>query len=193
MGKTETGKLFARLGIPVLDSDAVVRELYDIGGMAVTPIGGAFPGAVSNGRVDRAALAAELVKDASGFERLESIVHPLVRKVRDDFVRSAGARGEPLVILDIPLLFETGAEDAVDAIIVVSAPREVQERRVLARPGMTREKFTLLEARQLPDAEKRAKADFVIETDKGLAQAFHEVRRVAAELLQRARKRQADA
>ena len=111
------------LGIPVLDSDAVVRELYDIGGMAVTPIGGAFPGAVSNGRVDRAALAAELVKDASGFERLESIVHPLVRNVRDDFVhsrRTCENRG----LLDIPLLFETGSEDAVDAIDCCVSTRE---------------------------------------------------------------------
>jgi dephospho-CoA kinase len=193
MGKTETGKLFARLGIPVLDSDAVVRELYGIGGAAVGAVGKAFPGTASNGQIDRAALAVELAKDPSAFQQLESVVHPLVRKARDEFIRSAAERGEQLVVLDIPLLFETQAENAVDAIVVASAAPEVQETRVLARPGMTREKFLVLLRRQVPDSEKRAKADFVIETDKGLAQAFCEVRRVAAELLQRARKHQTNA
>jgi dephospho-CoA kinase len=193
MGKTETGKLFARLGIPVLDSDAVVRELYGIGGAAVEAVGKAFPGTASNGQIDRAALAVELAKDPSAFQQLESVVHPLVRKARDEFIRAAAGRGEQLVVLDIPLLFETRAENAVDAIVVASAAPEVQETRVLARPGMTREKFLILLSRQVPDSEKRAKADFVIETDKGLAQAFCEVRRVAAELLQRARKHQTNA
>jgi dephospho-CoA kinase len=193
MGKTETGKLFARLGIPVLDSDAVVRELYGIGGAAVEAVGKAFPGTASNGQIDRAVLAGELAKDPSAFQQLESVVHPLVRKARDEFIRAAAERGEQLVVLDIPLLFETRAENAVDAIVVASAAPEVQETRVLARPGMTREKFLILLRRQVPDSEKRAKADFVIETDKGLAQAFCEVRRVAAELLQRARKHQTNA
>jgi dephospho-CoA kinase len=193
MGKTETGKLFARLGIPVLDSDAVVRELYGIGGAAVEAVGKAFPGTASNGEIDRAALAVELAKDPSAFEQLESVVHPLVRKARDEFIRAAAERGEQLVVLDIPLLFETRAENFIDAIVVASAAPEVQETRVLARPGMTREKFLILLRRQVPDSEKRAKADFVIETDKGLAQAFWEVRRVAAELLQRARKHQINA
>ena len=193
MGKTETGKLFAQLGIPVFDSDAMVRALYDPGGAAVAPIAVAFPGAVHGSRVDRKALAAELERDPSAFARLEAIVHPLVRNARDGFVRAAAERGDKLVIIDIPLLYETGAQRDVDAVVVVSAPRHVQERRVLARPGMTPEKLEMLHARQIPDAEKRAKADFVIETDKGLAQAFIEVKRVAAELLARATHRAEDA
>lgn len=193
MGKTETGKLFAQLGIPVLDSDAVVRDLYDAGGAAVGPVSAVFPGAIRDGRIDRAALAQILAADPSAFERLETIVHPLVRNARDEFIHSAAERGDELVVLDIPLLFETGSEKTVDATIVVSAPVETQEQRVLARPGMTREKFRMLVARQIADAEKRAKADFVIETGNGLAQALCEVRRVAAELLQRARKRRSNA
>ena len=193
MGKTETGRLFARLGIPIFDSDAAVAELYGRGGAAVKPVAEVFPDAVIDGRVDRSVLARRLTADPEAFSRLESIVHPLVRQARDAFVRAAGQRGDPLVILDIPLLFESGAEKSVDAIVVVSAPAAVQESRVLARPGMTREKLALLNARQLSDSEKRAKADFVIETDRGLAQAFDDVRRVAAALLERARNRQADA
>jgi len=193
MGKTETGKLFARLGLPVMDSDAVVRALYEAGGEAVEPIGKAFQGTVKDGRVDRAALATRLEGDQTAFQRLEAIVHPLVRQARDQFLRAAESRGDPVVILDIPLLFETGAEKSVDAVVVVSAPPEIQRQRVLARPGMTLEKLRMLQARQIPDAEKRAKADFVIETDKGLEQAFLEVRRVAAELLHRARSRKSNA
>lgn len=193
MGKTETGKLFAQLGIPVFDSDAVVRGLYEPGGAAVAPVAAAFADTVRDEKVDRTALAAALGRDPSAFERLEAIVHPLVRKARDGFVRTAAERGDELVIVDIPLLFETGAQREVDAVVVVSAPRHVQERRVLARPGMTPEKLEMLHARQMPDAEKRAKADFVIETDKGLAQAFAEVKRVAAELRARAKHRPPDA
>ena len=193
MGKTETGKLFARLGIPVLDSDAVVRRLYDPGGAAVDPVTAEFPGATRDGRIDRTALTQMLASDPSGFERLEAIVHPLVKKARDEFIRAAAERGDEIVMLDIPLLFETGSEKTVDAVVVVSAPVEVQEQRVLARPGMTGDKLRMLLARQFPDAEKRAKADFVIETGNGLAQAFCEVRRVAAELLRRARNRRSDA
>jgi dephospho-CoA kinase len=189
MGKSETGRLFAQLGIPVFDSDSVVRALYEPGGAAVARVAAAFPGTVLDERVDRTALAAVLERDPSAFTRLEAIVHPLVRQYRNQFVRAAAERGDELVIVDIPLLFETGAERDVDAIVVVSAPRDVQERRVLARPGMTPEKLEMLHARQMPDAEKRAKADFVIETDKGLAQAFAEVKRVAAELRARAKLR----
>lgn len=189
MGKTETGKLFVQLGIPVFDSDSAVRALYEPGGAAVVPVTAAFPSAAQDGRVDRTALAAELARDPSAFARLEAIVHPLVRQVRDRFVRAATERGDELVIVDIPLLFETGAQRDVDAVIVVSAAREVQERRVLARPGMTPEKLEMFHARQVPDAEKRAKADFVIETDKELAQTFAEVKRVAAELRARAKRR----
>jgi dephospho-CoA kinase len=193
MGKTETGKLFAQLGIPVFDSDAAVRALYEPGGDAVALIAAAFPGAVRDQRVDRTALAAALGRDPPAFERLEGIVHPLVRRARDGFVRAAAERGDELVIVDIPLLFETGAQHELDAVVVVSAPKEVQEQRVLARPGMTPEKLEMLRARQMPDAEKRAKADFVIETGKGLAQAFAEVKRVAGKLRARAKHRPPDA
>ncbi len=131
--------------------------------------------------------------DPLAFGVLESVVHPLVRKVQEDFVRVAAERGDELVMLEIPLLFETGSEQAVDATVVVSAPPQVQESRVLARKGMTPDKLRLLLARQIPDAEKRAKADFVIETRHGVAQAFCEVKRVAAELIRRARMRSAHA
>ncbi|HEX5281468.1 MAG TPA: dephospho-CoA kinase [Micropepsaceae bacterium] len=193
MGKTETGKLFAQLGIPVFDSDSVVRALYDPGGAAVARVAAAFPGTIHDGRVDRTALAAALERDPTAFARLEAIVHPLVRAARDEFVRAAAERGDELLVIDIPLLFETGAQDQLDATVVVSAPRKVQKRRVLARPGMTPEKLQLLHARQMPDEEKRAKADFVIETDKGLEQAFADVKRVAAELRARAKHRPPDA
>jgi dephospho-CoA kinase len=182
MGKTETANLFARLGIPVHDSDAAVHALYEPGGAAVDPIAKAFPGAVKNGRVDRTALAAQLSGDEAGFQRLEAIVHPLVQQSERAFLERASQRGDPLVVLDIPLLFEAGADRRVDAVVVVSAPPDVQRARVLAREGMTLEKLESIHARQMPDVDKRAKADFVIETDKGSAHAFETVKRVVAEL-----------
>jgi len=189
MGKSETAKLFARLGIPVHDADAVVHSLYEAGGKAVAPIATAFPGAVKEGRVDRAALAAQLGGDQSAFRRLEAIVHPLVRESERAFLQAATNRGDELAVLDIPLLLETGGDTRVDAIVVVSANPEAQRTRVLARAGMTPEKFAAILARQLPDVEKRAKADFVIETDKGLPQAFEDVKRVVAALRERAKSR----
>ncbi|HXJ02383.1 MAG TPA: dephospho-CoA kinase [Micropepsaceae bacterium] len=189
MGKTETAKLFARLGIPVHDADAVVHALYDTNGAAVAPIAAAFPDAVENGRVDRAALAARLAGDEAAFQRLEAIVHPLVREAERSFLAAATARGDDLVVLDIPLLFETAGQSRVDAVVVVSAPPEVQRARVLAREGMTPEKLEAIHARQVPDVDKRKRADFVIETDKGLAHAFETVKRVVAELRDRAAQR----
>ena len=189
MGKSETAKLFARLGIPVHDADAAVHALYETGGAAVAPIERAFPSAVKEGRVDRASLAAQLGGDQEAFRRLEAIVHPLVRESEQAFLEAAAARGDELVVLDIPLLLETGSHTRVDAIVVVSANTEAQRARVLARPGMTPEKLESILARQLPDVEKRAKADFVIETDKGLPQAFDDVKRVVATLRERAKKR----
>ena len=189
MGKSETAKLFAKLGIPVHDADAVVHALYDRNGAAVEPIGRAFPGVVKDGRVDRAALAAQLAGDEAAFQRLEAIVHPLVREAERAFLAAAAKRGDDLVVLDIPLLFETGGESRVDAVVVVSAPAEVQRARVLAREGMSLEKLEAIHARQVPDVDKRAQADFLIETDKGLAHAFEAVKRVVAELRQRAAKR----
>jgi dephospho-CoA kinase len=182
MGKSETLKLFQRLGVPVYDADAAVHELYDKGGAAVAPIAQTFPDAVRSGRVDRAKLTELVAGDESAFRRLEAIVHPLVRQVENDFLDRAAASGADIAVLDIPLLFETGGEKRMDAVIVVSAPAAVQRERVLARTGMTLEKLKAIHARQVPDAEKRAKANFVIETGEGIDHAFAQVQRVAAAL-----------
>jgi dephospho-CoA kinase len=189
MGKTETAKLFARLGIPIHDADAVVHALYDKGGAAVGSIGEVFPESVKDGRVDRTALAARLAGDEAAFQRLEAIVHPLVREAERSFLDAAVQRGDGVVVLDIPLLFETEGDARVDAVIVVSAPPEIQRARVLAREGMTLEKLEAIHARQVPDVDKRAKADFVIETDKGLAHAFESVKKIIAQLRERADRR----
>jgi dephospho-CoA kinase len=182
MGKTETAKLFARLGIPVHGADEVVHRLYDTGGAAVDAISREFPGTVRDGRVDREALAANVAGDEPAFRRLEAIVHPLVREAELEFLDDAMNRGDDLVVLDIPLLFETGGEKRMDAVVVVSAPPSVQRERVLSRPGMTLEKLEAIHARQIPDVDKRRKADFVIETDKGLEHAFAAVQNIVAEL-----------
>jgi dephospho-CoA kinase len=189
MGKTETAKMFARLGVPVYDADAAVHALYETGGAAVGPIADAFPGAVAEGRVDRGKLMERLSGDEAEFKRLEGIVHPLVLDARREFLDQATARGDDFVILDIPLLFETGSDKEVDAVIVVSAPPHIQHERVLKRPGMTVQKLEAIRSRQVPDSEKRAKADFVIETGAGLEQAFEDVKKIAAELRRRAKTR----
>jgi dephospho-CoA kinase len=189
MGKTETARLFAGLGIPVYSADDVVHALYDKGGAAVQAIGQAFPDTIRNSRVDRERLAARLVGDEPAFQRLERIVHPLVRKAEREFLAAAEKRGDAMVVLDIPLLFETGGDSRMDAIIVVSAPASVQRERVLARPGMTLEKLEAIHARQVPDVEKRTKADFVIETDKGLEHALEAVKTIVAALRERAAER----
>jgi dephospho-CoA kinase len=189
MGKTETAKMFARLGVPVYDADQAVHALYERDGAAVEPIQKLFPGAVKRGRVDRGELAKRIAGDPVALYRLESVVHPLVAKQRHAFLADAAAKGADVVVLDIPLLFETGGEKSVDAVVVVSAPRDVQLARVLARPGMTQEKFAALEARQMPDAEKRAKADYIIDTSKGLNDAFESVKRVIAAVRGRAIKK----
>lgn len=186
MGKTETGKLFARLGIPVHSADEVVHRLYDTGGAAVAAIAREFPGTVRDGRVMREALAARVAADEEAFRRLEAIVHPLVREAELAFLDDARKRGDDLVVLDIPLLFETGGEKRMDAVVVVSAPPDVQRERVLSRPGMSLEKLQAIHARQIPDVDKRSRADFVIETDKGLEHAFAAVQRIVAELRNRA-------
>jgi dephospho-CoA kinase len=182
MGKSETAKLFARLGLPVFDADATVHALYGPGGAGTTAIAKRFPDAVTAAGVDRARLANIVAADASALRELEALVHPLVRAAEDRFIEAARARNEDLVILDIPLLFETGRDKTMDAIIVVSAPEAVQRERVLKRTGMTPEKLEAILARQVPDAKKRAQADFVVETDRGLDHALSQVKRVAAEL-----------
>ncbi len=185
-GKSTTAGMFRELGVPVHDSDATVHDLYR--GEAVGPVGEAFPGAVKEGVVDRKALAAELAARPDGFRELEAIIHPLVRRKEDAFLSKQRAAGAPLVVLDIPLLFETGADRRVDKVLVVTCEPELQRRRVFERPGMTEEKFSMLMARQMPDAQKRERADFVVKTDNGLADAREQVKLVIDIL-----KREADA
>ena len=184
MGKSATTAMFAEEGVPVHDADAAVHALYDVGGAAVARVEAAFPGMVRDGRIDRARLGARVVGDPAALARLETIVHPLVAAAREAFLADARTRHAPLAVVDIPLLFETGAEGAFDAIIVVTAPAEVQRARVLARPGMTPEKFEALLARQLSDAEKRRRADYLIDTGKGFDTARDQVRRLIAVLTQ---------
>lgn len=178
MGKSTTAAMFADLGAPVWDADAAVHRLYGKGGPAVAPVGQAFPGVVRDGAVDRTLLGARVHGDHAAFERLEKIVHPLVAADRAAFLEAAEASGHAVAVLDIPLLFETGAEDRVDAVVVVTAPEEIQRQRVLARPGMDETRLAALLERQTPDHHKRAKADFVIDTSLGLDSARARVKTV---------------
>jgi dephospho-CoA kinase len=180
MGKSTTAKMFAERGVPVNDADGVVHDLYR--GKAVPLVAQAFPEAIVDGVVDRGRLAQAVLGDREALKRLESIVHPLVREAEVAFVAQHRAAGTPLIVLDIPLLFEVGGENRVDRIVVVTAPPEVQRERVLARPGMTEEKFAAIRAKQLPDAEKRARADFVIDTGLGMDSARAAVDRIIGEL-----------
>ncbi|NTA11523.1 dephospho-CoA kinase [Agrobacterium tumefaciens] len=179
MGKTTTAKLFAAEGIPVLDSDAVVHDLYSA--EAVPMIEAAFPGTTISGTVDRLELANILRENPANFRKLEAIVHPLVRERQEAFLRKAREENQNFAVLDIPLLFETGGETRVDKVVVVSCAPEIQRQRVLSRPGMTEEKFEMILARQMPDAEKRRRADFIIDSGNGVEAARDQVR----EILQR--------
>jgi dephospho-CoA kinase len=174
MGKSATAKMFAEAGVPVHDADAVVHDLY--AGEAAPLIEAAFPGATVNGVVDRQKLAAMVINDKAALKRLEAIVHPLVGAARAKFLAEAGANDTPVILLDIPLLFEIGGEARCNAIVVVSAPADVQRMRAFERPGMTEEKFTALVAKQVPDAEKRRRADFIVDTSKGFDHARAQVR-----------------
>src|SRR5205823_6608405 len=176
MGKSTTARFFAEAGVPVHDADAVVHRLYE--GEAVKAIEAAFPGTTADGRVDRKLLAARVLDDPAALKRLESIVHPLVQAAERRLLADAEARGENIAVLDIPLLFETGGEKRVDAVVVVSAPPEVQQARVLERPGMTMEKLEAILAKQMPDAEKRARADFVVDTAQRSEAARPQVRSI---------------
>jgi dephospho-CoA kinase len=162
MGKTTASNMFAEAGVPVYSADDAVHRLYS--GRAAPLIEAAFPGTVANGTVDREKLSAEVIGKPDALKKLESIVHPLVREEEEAFLREAEAQGSAIALVDIPLLFETGGEKRVDRIAVVSAPADIQRARVLARPGMTAEKLDAILARQTPDAEKRARADFVLDT-----------------------------
>lgn len=178
MGKSTVAQMFAEEGAPAFNSDDAVHALYAPGGAGVGPVGAAFPGVVKDGAVDRAALSARVVDNAGALKRLEAIVHPLVARAQAQFLDAARAAGAEAVVLDIPLLFETGAESRVDTVVVVSAPADVQRARVLARPGMTVEKFESLLAKQVPDFEKRARADFTINTGGSLEETRKRVRTV---------------
>jgi len=187
MGKSETAKMFARLGVPVYDADAAVHRLYAKGGAAVAPVEAAFAGVTKDGAVDRAELSKHVTGNAEATARLQGIVYPLMAEERKKFLDDAAASGAELVVFDIPLLFETRGEGAMDAVVVVSAPAPLQRERVLARPGMTAEKFEYLHSRQMPDEEKRAKAHFVVVTDQGLEHAFEQVKMIVAALKDRQR------
>jgi dephospho-CoA kinase len=178
MGKSTTAGLFAEAGAPIYDADAEVRRLYAPGGAAVAPVEAAFPGVMVEGAIDRGRLGDRVLGDAQALARLNAIVWPLMGQARATFFEAAEAAKAPVVVLDIPLLYETGGERGVDYVVVVSAPADVQSARVLARPGMTRAKFDAILAAQTPDAEKRARADFVIDTSQGLEHARAQVRTI---------------
>lgn len=180
MGKSATAKMFEAEGVPVYDADAAVHEIYGLGGAAVEPVSAAFPGVAPQGSIDRTLLGPHVLNDPAALKRLEAIVHPLMGGHRLAFFERHA--DEPVVVLDIPLLFETGGERAMDAVAVVSAHGSVQRARVLERPGMTPEKLDAILARQLPDAEKRARADFVIDTGEGFDLAHRQVRALLADI-----------
>jgi dephospho-CoA kinase len=175
MGKSTTARLFAEEGVPVHDADAAVHRLYE--GSAADLIEGAFPGTTRNGRVDRMELGRRVLGDSMALRRLETIVHPLVRQAEKKFLREAEAKGAKVAVLDIPLLLETGAAERVDAIVVASAPPDVQRARVLER-GVTVENLEAMLARQMPDADKRARADFIVDSGQGIEHARAQVRQI---------------
>jgi dephospho-CoA kinase len=175
-GKSTTAAMFHDLGVPVHDADATVHGLYR--GDAVAPVAARFPQALNEGVIDRKALAALLAEAPERFGELEAIIHPLVRARETAFLTAEGQNGSPLVLLDIPLLFETGGEARVDKVVVVTCDPETQRQRVLARPGMTEEKFRLILSRQMPDAEKRRRADFTVDTGNGLEAARKQVEEI---------------
>ena len=174
MGKSTVGNFFAESGVPVYDADDAVHRLY--GGDAAPLIEAAFPGTTQDGTVDRARLAERVVGDAQALRRLEAIVHPLVRREEEQFIATAEAAGAAVAVLDIPLLLETGGDKRCDAVVVVSAPTEMQLARVMGRTGMTEEKFAGLLAKQMPDAEKRRRADFIVDSSQSFDHARAQVR-----------------
>jgi dephospho-CoA kinase len=178
MGKTTTAQLFGEAGVPVYDADSAVHALYAKGGPAAPLLEAEFPGVTRDGAVDREALSARVLNDPEALRRLEGIVHPLLADSRTAFIAAAVSAGADAVVIDVPLLFETGGDRMMQAVVVVSAPEAVQRERVLARPGMTPAKLDAILARQTPDAEKRARADFVVDTGQGLEHARRQVAEV---------------
>ena len=179
MGKSTTAQLFAEAGVPVYDADAAVHRLYE--GEAVPAIEAAFPGTTTDGKVDRNRLSARVVHDSAAMKRLEEIVHPMLGASRHKFLQDAEQSGAPVAVIDIPLLFETGGEKRVNAVVVVTATPELQRERILARPNMTEEKLAAILARQMPDAEKRKRAHFVVDTSHGLDPVRARIRDILAE------------
>ncbi len=186
MGKSTTSAMFAARGVPVWDADAAVHRIYGPGGAAVAGVEALFPGVTGPDGVDRTALSARVLGDPDRLKQLEALVHPLVGQDRAAFLADARAGGAPLALVDVPLLFETGGQAYVDAVIVVSCDAQTQRRRVLARPGMTEAKLDAILARQTPDATKRSMADFVVDTGQGLDHAREQVAAIHQTLLQRA-------
>lgn len=182
MGKTETAKMFEALGCPVFSADRAVHRLYERDGTAVPEVERLFPDAIVDGAVDRERLSVHVLKDPAGLKALEAAVHPLVRQCQEAFLAEAARNGVQIAVLEIPLLFETGRGDALDRIVVVSAPAEVQRQRALERPGMTAEKLDAILARQMPDAEKRRRADFVVDTGTSLDDTRAQVAKIVEQL-----------
>jgi len=174
MGKSTTAKLFAEVGVPVYDADATVHKIYE--GEATSAIEAAFPGTTAQGKVDRAKLSAAVIHDRAAMRRLEQIVHPMLRSHHQKFLDEAEHSGAPVAVVDVPLLFETGGEKRVDAVVVVTTSAEIQRERILSRENMTSEKLDALLARQMPDAEKRARADFLVDTSHGLEPVREQIR-----------------
>jgi dephospho-CoA kinase len=187
MGKSTTAKLFAEAGVPVYDADAAVHQLYE--GEAAPAIEAAFPGTTAGGKVDRAKLSARVLHDPAAIKQLEQIVHPMLGASRQKFFDDAEAAGAPVAVVDVPLLFETGGEKRVDAVVVVTTSPESQRERVLARGTMDEEKFNSILARQMPDAEKRKRADFVVDTSHGLDPVRVSIRDILAEAVKMPRRR----
>src|SRR6202790_451166 len=187
MGESTTAKLFAEAGVPVYDADAIVHEVY--AGEAAPAIEAAFPGTTIDGKVDRAKLSAKVVHDPAAIRQLEQIVHPMLRSYHQKFLEDAERSGAPVAVIDVPLLFETGGEKRVDAVVVVTTSPENQRERILARGSMTAEAFDSILARQLPDAEKRQRADFVVDTSHGLEPVRDQIRDILAEVVKMPRRR----
>lgn len=188
MGKSTTATMFREAGVPVHDADAAVHALYRRGGVAVGPVGEAFPGVIKNGAVDREALRQQVLGNPEALKKLNGVVHPLLAEGRAAFFERSKKAGQDLVVLDVPLLYETGGEARVDVVVVVSAPEAAQRERVLAREGMTAERLDAILAEQMPDADKRARADFVVQTGKGLEHARTQVNQIVWTLRERARR-----
>ena len=187
MGKSTTAKLFAEAGVPVYDADATVHMLYE--GEAVPAIEAAFPGTTADGKVDRNKLSVRVVHDSAAIKQLEQIVHPMLGASRQKFLDDAARSGAPVAVVDVPLLFETGGEKRVDAVVVVTTTPEIQRQRILARDNMTSEKLDAILARQLPDAEKRRRADFVVDTSHGLDPVRTRIRDILTEAVRMPQRR----